>query len=589
MFIDKYPYTDFHELNLDWILKQIKELNKTMEEFVTLNTLVFADPLLWDITTSYAKNTIVLDMNGNAYLSTKIVPAGVLLSDTDYWTEIFDFTAYVTKSNKNLTIHFEYNTDVATANYNVDDWLIWEEVLYKVLVPITAGDLLQGGVNIEHFTVEQFIKDFVTATNTTILNYKNAIDYSELQYKNEIDASELAYRNQLAQDITNTTNSLQNQLDLAISGVTVDSEVINARVGWDGTTFNTLGDAVRQQFKESIKSSKIYVTDGTQHPIIGEYLANTIYLIAPSAIPDISDSPYDKGFFTVMTFSYAHSVSPYGGELQIAFPTFTDTGIDKDNIVKYRSYNGANWNDWTPISDHITYVANPSNFIDVIDKALRTPDSVVQLQSGDYYLFDAGHDEAYWIARRPATRYTGLLLYNNIKLIGTGRTRFYAQYSGSDSDIMENFSIFNIGGYCEIHNIECYAQNICYVIHDDPAIIGQYGTDCIFNRMDMTHYGSTHSFLYGAPICIGGGVPSSGYSNRLIEHCSFWSVQNNTVSYHTASGSDGKILFNDNNWRAGGLVLADMGGGTFLAKVSNNKLTSITADPVVTLQAWNNS
>lgn len=24
--IDKYPYTNFHELNLDWLLKRIKEL-----------------------------------------------------------------------------------------------------------------------------------------------------------------------------------------------------------------------------------------------------------------------------------------------------------------------------------------------------------------------------------------------------------------------------------------------------------------------------------------------------------------------------------------------------------------------------------
>ena len=24
-FLDKYPYTDFHELNLDWIIKTVKE------------------------------------------------------------------------------------------------------------------------------------------------------------------------------------------------------------------------------------------------------------------------------------------------------------------------------------------------------------------------------------------------------------------------------------------------------------------------------------------------------------------------------------------------------------------------------------
>lgn len=31
----KYPYTDFHEMNLDWLLQQMKELNERMDNFVT--------------------------------------------------------------------------------------------------------------------------------------------------------------------------------------------------------------------------------------------------------------------------------------------------------------------------------------------------------------------------------------------------------------------------------------------------------------------------------------------------------------------------------------------------------------------------
>lgn len=33
--INKYPYTDFHELNLDWILKEIKEFDAKLAELVT--------------------------------------------------------------------------------------------------------------------------------------------------------------------------------------------------------------------------------------------------------------------------------------------------------------------------------------------------------------------------------------------------------------------------------------------------------------------------------------------------------------------------------------------------------------------------
>lgn len=34
MIFNKYPYTDFHELNLDWILKEMQDLQKNMDELL---------------------------------------------------------------------------------------------------------------------------------------------------------------------------------------------------------------------------------------------------------------------------------------------------------------------------------------------------------------------------------------------------------------------------------------------------------------------------------------------------------------------------------------------------------------------------
>ena len=77
---DNFPYTNFHELNLEWILKTLKYIEDTMEQFVALNTIKYADPIQWNITDQYGKNTIVVDpATGNAYLSTQPVPVGVLL------------------------------------------------------------------------------------------------------------------------------------------------------------------------------------------------------------------------------------------------------------------------------------------------------------------------------------------------------------------------------------------------------------------------------------------------------------------------------------------------------------------------------
>ena len=225
---NQYPYINENDLNLDFILKSIKKLKEIMDNFITLNSITFADPIIWNISTQYARNTIVVDPSGNAYLSKEVVPAGVQLNNSEYWLEIFNFTDYTRTANQNLTVNVETNTTRATAAYAVDDWLIWNDVLYKVTANIAIDDALVIGTNLVHFTVEDFLKAFITYA-TGLIN----------QYKNDIDASELAF-----------TTNLQQQFNLVISGATVDSEVILARVGANGITYSTLGDAIRTQFEE---------------------------------------------------------------------------------------------------------------------------------------------------------------------------------------------------------------------------------------------------------------------------------------------------------------------------------------------------
>lgn len=240
---DHFPYTNVHELNLDWVLSMMKALEAEWEAFTAGNSLTFADPMLHDVTKTYAKNTIVLDGTGNAYVSLQAVPVGVGLQNGDYWLMVFDYEAFIEKVNKNFTVRYYRGSYRATSAMAIGDWLTVDDVLYKATAAIAADDVLEDGVNITHFTLEDFIKAFMQSANQLIQ-----------QYKNDIDASELAYRNQLALDIANTTASLQAQLDAAISGATVDSEVINARVGANNVTYPTLGDAIRTQLSNTQKS-----------------------------------------------------------------------------------------------------------------------------------------------------------------------------------------------------------------------------------------------------------------------------------------------------------------------------------------------
>ena len=83
---DLYPYTNFHELNQDWILGILKKFENELKQAIDYKTIHYADPLQWNITTQYAPNTVVVDENtGIAYISKDAVPSGILLSDKNYW------------------------------------------------------------------------------------------------------------------------------------------------------------------------------------------------------------------------------------------------------------------------------------------------------------------------------------------------------------------------------------------------------------------------------------------------------------------------------------------------------------------------
>ena len=230
MIFNQYPYINENDLNLDYILRKIREITATIEQFINAETLKFADPIVWNISKQYGKGTIVLNDSGDAYLSKSAVPVGVELDDDRYWLEIFNFADYVRTANGNLTINIEQNTTRASRNYVVGDWVVWNDVLYEATTPIAFDELLVSGTNLGHFTVENFIKEFMQQA-TNIIN----------QYKREIDASELAHKNEV-----------QSEINRILAGATVDSEVIDARLGYNGVNYTTLGQALRTQFGDLV-------------------------------------------------------------------------------------------------------------------------------------------------------------------------------------------------------------------------------------------------------------------------------------------------------------------------------------------------
>ena len=208
---DQFPYTNFHELNLDWVLQALKELEHTVEQFVAINALKYADPIQWDITSQYEKNTIVVDpQSGTAYISVQAVPSGIGLTNTDYWSVVFDLERITGSANNNLTVRVEPATTLnATFATNTGEWVIWNGVLYEALTSIVAGDQYVIDSNIKKITVEEIINTLATSINATLITLENSI--GDLADLNTTDKSNLvAAINEVLSTLATSVGNLAN-------------------------------------------------------------------------------------------------------------------------------------------------------------------------------------------------------------------------------------------------------------------------------------------------------------------------------------------------------------------------------------------
>lgn len=88
-FFNKYPYTDFHELNLDWIIDRIKKVERELTDFEALHKIVWRGA--WDIAEYYQPWSIVQDKNGNGYISVQPVFPGVAITNDEYWEKVANY------------------------------------------------------------------------------------------------------------------------------------------------------------------------------------------------------------------------------------------------------------------------------------------------------------------------------------------------------------------------------------------------------------------------------------------------------------------------------------------------------------------
>ena len=215
--IHKAPYTNFHDLNLDWIIEVLNEFNVRLTNFVSLATIKYADPILWDITSQYEANTVVVDSQGNAYLSVQPVPSGVSLDRTEYWTKIGNFDELFANVKKAITPNDEGHSTTATAARAVDD-LVWVNgALVRITRAMNAGDAYVPGSNCVTSSTNEILHYLLNALNTEQQARKDGDTKLQTALEAEQQAREDA-DTQLKNSVGDINKVLPNKIDKATEG-----------------------------------------------------------------------------------------------------------------------------------------------------------------------------------------------------------------------------------------------------------------------------------------------------------------------------------------------------------------------------------
>lgn len=185
---EHFPYTNFHELNLDWILDTLKQLDESVTKFISINSIKYANPIQWDITNQYEKNTVVLDKHGNAYLSVQPVPTGISLDRTEYWTVIGNFSELWASVKAAITPNDEGHDETASADRAVGDWVWVNDVLYLITKTMSAGDKYIDGSNCQNTNIMTLYNNLRMSLNSATVNLQKSI-IAEATARQEADTA----------------------------------------------------------------------------------------------------------------------------------------------------------------------------------------------------------------------------------------------------------------------------------------------------------------------------------------------------------------------------------------------------------------
>lgn len=163
--------------------EMVSKVIEVMQQYIETSSISYADPIQWDITKQYPRNTVVVTVNGDGYLSVQPVPIGVDIDNTDYWTKIGNFSELWGSVKYAITPVDEKLKTTASANRNIND-LVWlNNDLYVITKAMDAGTRYIEGTNCKKTDISEQLNDL----NTKVENNKSSVDNSIEQINTNIE------------------------------------------------------------------------------------------------------------------------------------------------------------------------------------------------------------------------------------------------------------------------------------------------------------------------------------------------------------------------------------------------------------------
>lgn len=294
-----------YQYDIGWLVQKILSFETDLNTAIDLKTIHYADPIQWDITTQYAPNTVVVDpKTGTAYMSKTAVPAGILLSNTDYWVVIFNYQRIYDKIMSGVAFNDKDNLN-ASKDLLVNDLVWFGGDLYRCTRAIPQGTTYLPGTNLTPTTIADCLATYYGRDRVAqVLN--DTVNVSGDYTLNAGDIAETANNVTIhsTQDMVldadgNLTELVNGNRTIGVEGTSTEHYKGAANVQYDSTF--VFSDSNNRRISMSHRSVNVKDYGAAGNGTTDDYqafvdaIANTSdgdYIVIPQGVYYLSANPY---------------------------------------------------------------------------------------------------------------------------------------------------------------------------------------------------------------------------------------------------------------------------------------------------------